>query len=631
MKKSYLLLASLLLVTLSACDSKNNNTKPYVEPAKDINSLADFEKMVSDNPIKNETTKTPVRYSLNIDLDFKNADKQYKIKDVEIIGNGHKLMNIHSDETDNSGLFSHVKNCIFRNLTIANTEIYGSNSGTLVGEVDGGIFEKIKIADSVIVGAGEGSQVGGLIGYAKNASIEYCENNAPIQGCANVGGIVGHAYNSDIVHCVNNGEISVFSGENIGGIVGKFENYWTFDPRDDKFESNENHGDVLTTESNFVGGLIGNHSPLLYLRGSQYPKVSISKCTNDGIIRGRNQVGGISGNAVCDLCDVIFTSCINQGTVIGEKYVGGIAGYTSDFSKVYEYTQGDEIKRVQFNSCKTLLNEAEDNYVVGEQYVGGIAGNGAYFRNCINNIEVKLSKRDEYTSGSEHYQEYQHSIGGIVGLGYGDTSLTSLNATSCTNNAKISGYFDEFTQYSYASGLGGICGFTYGGTFSGCENNGELFATHSIGGILGALQPSNTTALLNCKSNGNLNFFTVGGGLIGDIDASSERNAGIRISGCNVTIEEAKIYGTTASASDIYSAGGFIGRATSTSPNEADYGKATLFNSESHLSYKSPADAENMAIDPIIGFNKKISENKPFVSINNDSVTSELTRLGNIE
>ena len=76
MKKRILLLAPIFLLALSACESNNNKTKPYTEPAKDINSLADFEKMVEDNPIKNETTKTPIKYSLNVDLDFKNSEKQ---------------------------------------------------------------------------------------------------------------------------------------------------------------------------------------------------------------------------------------------------------------------------------------------------------------------------------------------------------------------------------------------------------------------------------------------------------------------------------------------------------------------------------------------------------------------------
>jgi hypothetical protein len=179
--------------------------------------------------------------------------------------------------------------------------------------------------------------------------------------------------------------------------------------------------------------------------------------------------------------------------------------------------------------------------------------------------------------------------------------------------------------------VGGICGFTYGGKFSRCDNNGEVFATHSVGGILGALEPTKTTEILTCVSAGNLNFFATGGGIIGDIEGSDNANAEVRISECNVSIEEAKIYGTSTSPSDIYSAGGFIGRATTSSLIATNYGKVTLSSSETHFSYRSPDDAENMVVNSLVGFNKEISPSKTFVDINTEKITEELTRLGNIE
>lgn len=631
MKKRILLLAPILLAALSGCESNNNKTKPYTEPAKDINSLADFEKMVADNPIKNETTKTPIKYSLNVDLDFKNQEKQYELKDVELIGNGHRLKNITIDETNNSGLFSKVQNCIFRNFTIMNSSIYGSDCGALVGTVDQGVFESIKIADTVIVGDGTGSQVGGIIGNANNASVQGCENNAEISGGTNVGGIVGHAYNSDITHCTNYANISGQYGANIGGVVGTFQDFWRYEAREDLFDSNENYGNVEGTECDYVGGLIGNHNPTLYLRGSQYPKVNISRCINGGSVSGDDYVGGVSGNAQCDLCDVIFTNCINEGTVIGKKYVGGVAGYTFDFSQTTPYTSGDEIKRVQFNGCKSNLNEDENNYISGELYVGGIAGNGAYFRNCTNNIEVKLTESAFSNSTDDYNHQYQHSIGGIVGLGYGNTDLTTFDATTCINNGKISGISNEFAPYSIASSLGGICGFSYGGTFSRCENYGELFATQCIGGILGAMEPKADTRFSNCISQGNLNFYRTGGGIFGNVEASDTANAEIKMSLCTVNIQEAKIYGSNATLDDKYVAGGFIGRATSTSEAESDYKKVILINSESTFNYKTPAGAENMIVEAFVGFNKKLTDDKPLVIINTETTTATATRIGDIE
>ena len=641
MKKRAALLLPLFLISLSACDSNNKKTSPYVEPAKDINSMADFEQMVEENPIKNESTKTPVRYSLNVNLDFKNSGKQYKMKDVELIGNGHELKNIQIIESNNCGLFSTVKNCIFSNLVIEDSEIRGDVAGALVGYADIGIFKNIKITETVRVGDGSTSQLGGVVGKADNASFNGCENNAEILGIENIGGIVGYSYNSDISHCKNFAKIAgTMVGNSVGGIVGTFKNYWQYEARQDLFDSNENNGDVLAETSDNVGGLIGRHDPDMNMPGSQLPTINFSNCKNSGLVKGRNRVGGILGNAYSDLCNVTVTKCINTGTVTGEHYVGGIAGETKDFRVSKEYTEGDKLTLVKFNGCENELNEDEDNYVSGMKYVGGIAGNGSTFNDCNNDIEVRTEKSNEYLAGTPYYEEYQCYIGGIVGFGFANCNEVLSQIVSCTNNGKVSGVEVAGKPYTVASAIGGICGFSFGGTFYSCKNNAEIYGTQCVGGILGAIETKNTTkntSFSKCESKGNLIFLKTGGGIVGDIEVVPQFSSRITIVGSTVDIAVAKIYGSTDVVDNTFVAGAFIGRAVTTSSDSSDFQKITLMSSDATLSYKTLEGAENMVVDRFVGFNQKYEDLDAYSMVNINTnpetgpATSEITWDGYIE
>ena len=620
MKKRSLLLFALTALSLSACGSNNKNKDPYTEPAKDINSMADFEKMVSDNPINSSSSKTPTRYSLNVDLNFKNASTQYQIKDVELIGNKHRLYNFSISVTNHGGLFSKVNNCIFSDLTITNATVIGNYSGALVGSAEIAIFKNIKIGDHVTVGDEVYQQVGGVVGYAENAEIRNCTNNAKVKGRNNVGGIVGHAYNTDILSCTNNGEINAgYSGTGIGGVCGTYTNYWRYEAREDTFQLNKNYGDVLASECDEVGGLIGQHHPQLYLRGTKYPKVTIAKCYNYGDVEGKDQVGGVAGSGICDLCDTLFSECFNYASVTGKNYVGGIAGYTKDFSVSTAYTQGDELKQVNFTKCESKLNNNKDNFVKGEMYVGGIAGNGTQFINCKNYIDViTIESESPEVNASYLPHEYQHSIGGIVGLGYAEFDLAEVKFESCINEGHVQGVEKEDPYYQ-ASSLGGICGFSYGGLFSKCTNNGELNANQCVGGLIGSLEPHQETYIQDCHSNGNIIAYRCVGGIVGDIEASEENYEIISISSTHVNILEAFIYGTTTSDElEPYKfvLGGLIGRATSTATADNYYRIGNLGSYSVNFKYHSPSGETNMKIDRVIGYNKTNANSKKLILYN---------------
>ena len=614
--KKILILVPIVLAVLTGCGADTDPSGTPKESTVFINSLEDFKTMVSKNPITSETTKSIKVYSLNVDLDFQEiypelSVNRFDLKDVEFLGNNHIFRNINVNVTKYGGLFAKTYNCTFTDLVLENCSIQGSSSGALVGSANQSTFNNIKIQNTVSVGDGVVEQVGGLVGYGEKSNIKYCENNALVRGGKKVGGIIGDSYNSSVSYCVNNAEISAISGSSIGGIAGSFSHYWRMESHQDLFEENTNNGAINAPDCDNVGGLVGDHVPSSYPRSTNYPTVSFSKLTNNGNVIGNDNVGGISGTAKTVLCNTNFTKCTNKGTVLGREYVGGIVGKVQDTTK-----------RVSFTECTNELNQSSSNYVQGELYVGGISGVGASFLSCKNSTEVKLVKSASFIPGDAMYTEYQHSIGGIVGYGYAgydddDENNDKSEFRLCENSGKISGYSDTEVPYKRASSIGGICGLSVGGSFFDCSNSGELNGTQCVGGIIGTLIPKSLTTLRTLSSTGKLILSHCGGGIVGDVEASSENYSTIQLTSLTVQITNAEIYGST--PCDVvpykYVVGGLIGRATTSAISEDRYQIGTLAYCESHFSYTLDPASENMKFGAAIGYNRVSAGGKPLIRI----------------
>lgn len=133
---------------------------------------------------------------------------------------------------------------------------------------------------------------GGVIGaiISSDATVSDCVNNATVVGTEQAGGIVGCAYNSYgstlITNCINNGNISDTGnfGAGVGGIVGFLSGY---------------------------ASSVDNKAPTL------------TYCTNNGTITGKNRAGGIAGTLGTEggyegfTLSASFTKCVNYGTVNG--------------------------------------------------------------------------------------------------------------------------------------------------------------------------------------------------------------------------------------------------------------------------------------------------------------------------
>ncbi len=165
---------------------------------------------------------------------------------------------------------------------------------------------------------------------------------------------------------------------------------------------------------------------------------TIRNCTFQGIVSGRNKVGGIAG--INENTGVI-NGCYVKGRINGYYMTGGIAG--ANYGVI--------------TSCKNYARINNDSEWVEEDDEIGV---GIFF-------SVNVSEDDaELYSGVD--------TGGIVGYSSGMVSR-------CTNYGGV-GY--EHTGYN----IGGIAG-RQAGVVSFCSNTGVVYGRKDVGGIVGQMEP----------------------------------------------------------------------------------------------------------------------------------------------
>lgn len=171
-----------------------------------------------------------------------------------------------------------------------------TNRWGLIGEASGNVTVKNITVSGEISTAG--GSVAGIVGIIMSGSltIENCVNNCDITSThtrySRAGGILGISQNAgvSIKNCVNNGTISA-TGDNVGGIVGRFETTAGNANLTMEVVGCVNNGKVVGTYSNGgFGGIVGAAVD----RGGI--KMSVQNCLNEGSVTGKGYVAGIIGN-----------------------------------------------------------------------------------------------------------------------------------------------------------------------------------------------------------------------------------------------------------------------------------------------------------------------------------------------
>lgn len=463
-------------------------------------------------------------------------------------GNGYTISNLYINlpTTNYVGLFGYSIGLI-TNLTMQSSNITGqSNVGSVVGYIDiyGKTISQINVIDSSITASS--NYCGGILGYSPyhypSSSVQNCSvTNSTITGTTYVGGIGGAVSYFNVTNCTVN---SIINGTNsVGGMFGQYGNSG----------SHINGGSVsgtITNSGSNTGGVVGQIYACSYIQGitinndltittsstsdnvggivgygpSATITTSITSCTVNTNISGRNYVGGVCGNFQRCIYNTVSVNC----TVSGVNYVGMITGL---------WGSGTTLSSFGTNITASGTINGSGTAIGG--FIGLLPSNGPL--TGLDNSNIIFGD----TSSASR-------VGGIVG--YHSSGNYTINITSCISNTPISGSsyvggiigqanqgtISNCTVLSSVTGttyVGGIEGYSYySNTIHDCTVKADISASSNIvGGILGGTQGSTTAYYINiynCIYQGNV----TGNGYVGGIGGRLESyKSGSKVSVCYTT------------------------------------------------------------------------------------------------
>lgn len=221
-----------------------------------------------------------------------------------------------------------LKNLTFRGTVKSNTEKY--TGGILGWQVNSGVNIENCTVDATITSGAE--RVGGIVGHFDGGTISGCSVKGTVEQTGdleNTGGIAGivNTENSKIEDCIVEADV-ISKGHRIGGILGQDENGM-------QIERCEFSGIIKGKDD--LGGIIG-----VMLTNSNSTSF-VKNCKFSGTIESTGQrVGGIVGELATN--GQIY-NCISTGKITGWQVVGGICGRASGQQWVATYNQANIVEK----------------------------------------------------------------------------------------------------------------------------------------------------------------------------------------------------------------------------------------------------------------------------------------------
>ena len=234
------LCVALIFVPTTALAEENGQSSKTV-----ITSVAELQQFAQDVNSGKYDNKTDAIVMLNADLDLSGvswtpigaADTNGNVEHCfsgKFYGNGHTISNLDFSSVYGSGLiggfFGYIENAEISGLNIkGKIDINSTKDYTYFGTI-AGYAEKSNFSDCVsdVSFTNNDNYVYGslgMIGYAENTKIRYCENKGNLNitgdmGSLYAGGIAGFLSQSEVSYCKNTGDM-ILSASHGGSIVGQ--------------------------------------------------------------------------------------------------------------------------------------------------------------------------------------------------------------------------------------------------------------------------------------------------------------------------------------------------------------------------------------------------------------------------
>ena len=288
------------------------------------------------------------------------------------------------------------------------------------------------------------------------------------------------------------------------------------------FQNLQNSGDIKNVNGDYAGGLIGYlYAINTHDSGLKYVG---SELKNTGNVSGRQYVGGFVGFGYAEY-ESQLSGESNAIITAEEGYVGGLGGRLQNVGLVDCSNEGSFVKVNKYILSGTAYYA----------YLGGYVGYGYKLVNCHNSVDITHLEKGDY-------------VGGLAGR------IDGLQVENCSNHGAVTA-----TKSAYVGGLVGYAYTTYGRTYQGLNNTGDVVGTEQVGGIFGRLHDefsdrytTYTLTLQDLQNSGKVTGSEHAiGGLIGYLYAYNSHDSGAKIVGT-------ELKNTGAVTGKCY-VGGFIG------------------------------------------------------------------------
>jgi len=460
------------------------------------------------------------------------------------------------------GLFGVTDGAGFYDIELVDVSIDGDeNTGALAGSFLGG--STINAADhpyealpqTFSSGSVSGNhQVGGLVGYADDGSLfRRCHSVCDVDGLDFVGGLVGKLDETDIIFCYALSTVTG-SNDNVGGLVGRaYQSEITLSYTDCD----------LTGSGLHSGGLIG------YL----YDNSIVENCYSMGTVDGDGTTGGLTGYNNGSTITNCYSYCIVTGS---GAYVGGLAGRNNstisnsywdtevsgiaepgpgegrttdemtfphsedtyvDWNFAYPWVEDPDIGFGQFNEGYPYLEWQHNPQQFG--FAGGSGTEADPYQishpSHLNSVRARIYaffvQTDDIDLGEAPWNEGTgwEPIGEGINIFAGhydgaNYQISNLTIDNPVDNLGLFGLVDGATitnvrladvNITGNDRLGGLIGYPVNTDISNCFVSGVLNGNEYIGGLVGEINNSTTSTVIDCETNVSVSGEQFVGGLAG--------------------------------------------------------------------------------------------------------------------
>ena len=445
-------------------------------------------------------------------------------------GDNKSIRNLNIDTSSGNTPAALIKevtgDLTMQRLTLEGGKITGKTNvaafiGTATGQENGKltiILDNLSTNDTLTSDEGN---VGGLI-----ASVTYSDvtiTNSKNLGTivtkttsieSSIGGAIGSITNSDINISNYENTLTLSTGGNVGGIIGKSSDNTIIG-------DNLTNSGAINSVDGSAGGIIGD---------SINTGLTTSNLTNSGVITSNTKsAGGIIGESTGSIGSTM-TNANNTGNITGYNgSVGGIIGLLN-------------------GSARNMMTNIKSTGIINNDNgsVGGIIGESVNSNittdNVTNTGKITRTGTNETAIGS---------AGGVIGYNISGTTQNTTNLVKAYNTGDVT---------SNNGSTGGIIGFNSSGTgvntttISKSHNKGNVISSdNSSGGIIGLNDKDTNTDITDTYNTGDITGYQNTGGIIGNNNTGTTNTTTIA-----TTFNKGKVESKSTDGGNNY-AGGIVG------------------------------------------------------------------------